>query len=79
MRQQMLLGLLLAVIASSTGLAQGLSGFSGTPKEQAACQRDVARFCKRYSPDELLVLNCLRRERARISDACRQVLESHGQ
>ena len=79
MRQQMLLGLLLAVITSSAALAQGLSGFSGTPQEQAACQRDVVRFCKRYSPDELLVLNCLRRERARIGDACRHVLESHGQ
>jgi hypothetical protein len=80
MRQQMMLSLLLAVIGCSVTLAPTpLQAFQGTEQEQAACRRDVARFCKQYPPDELLVLNCLRRERAKITDPCRHVLESHGQ
>lgn len=80
MRQQTLLGFLLAVITCSVALAPAPSqAFSGSPEEQAACRRDVARFCKQYPPDELLVLNCLRRERAKITAPCLHVLESHGQ
>jgi len=82
MWRRVLLAFLLAAFISSAAMAQGflgLPGFSGTPQEQAACRRDVARFCKSYSPDEMLVLNCLRRERARITAACRMVLENHGQ
>ncbi len=85
MSQRLLLAVLVAAATASTAAAQsnspfaGLPGFSGTPEEQATCQRDVVRFCKRYTPDEMLVLNCLRRERTKITDGCRHVLESHGQ
>lgn len=56
---------------------QGL--FDGTPEEQAACRPDSNKFCKASEPDTFRVLGCLQQNRARISVACRKVLESHGQ
>jgi hypothetical protein len=53
--------------------------FQGTPAEQAACAPDSSRFCKDAEPDSLRVLACLQRNKAKISVACRKVLESHGQ
>jgi hypothetical protein len=85
MSQRLLLAVLLAAVTSSGALAQnsapftGFPGFSGTPEEQNACRRDVVRYCKNVPPDEMLVLNCLRRERQRISQGCLHVLETHGQ
>lgn len=51
----------------------------GSPEEQRACAPDVDRFCKDAAPDTFRVLSCLKGNRTRISNACRQVLESHGQ
>ena len=51
----------------------------GTPEEQAACRPDVDRFCRDAVPDTFRVLACLQRERARIGEPCRRVLERHGQ
>jgi hypothetical protein len=41
----------------------------GTPEERAACAL----------PDTFRVLQCLQANRGRISRACREVLERHGQ
>jgi hypothetical protein len=51
----------------------------GTPEEEAACAPDSGKFCRDAEPDPLRVLNCLKRNRAEISVACRRVLERHGQ
>jgi hypothetical protein len=51
----------------------------GTPKEQAACRQDSMRLCRDAIPDNFRVLTCLQQNRQRISKACREVLESHGQ
>ena len=50
----------------------------GTPQEEAACAPDSTRFCKRFEPDALQVLGCLQQNRARISQACQQVLRNRG-
>ena len=52
---------------------------SGTPQERRACHHDVVRLCKGVPPEEFPVLGCLKDHRARLSPACRYVLESHGQ
>ena len=71
--------------ASSTVIAQGLKqgtpAEQGTPKEQAACRPDIRRFCHAIKPgsDTGSFLSCLQKHRARLSRACRAVLESHGQ
>jgi hypothetical protein len=53
--------------------------FQGTPEEQAACRHDSTTLCRDAIPDTFRVLACLQQNRQRISKACREVLESHGQ
>jgi hypothetical protein len=53
--------------------------FKGTPEEQAACRHDSTTLCRDAIPDTFRVLACLQQNRQRISKACREVLESHGQ
>jgi hypothetical protein len=53
--------------------------FQGTPQEQAACRPDSQRYCADAIPDTFRVLSCLQRNREKITNACRRVLESHGQ
>ena len=47
---------------------------------QDACARDVSRFCRAQMHDgDMVVLACLKQNRARLSKGCQQVLVSHGQ
>ena len=53
---------------------------SGTPEEQAACNRDVQRHCRSViNQGDFTILACLQQNRAQISAACNQVLKNHGQ
>jgi hypothetical protein len=53
---------------------------SGTPEEQAACNRDVQRHCRNVvNQGDFVILACLQQNRAQISAACNQVLKNHGQ
>jgi hypothetical protein len=53
---------------------------SGTPEEQAACNRDVQRHCRSVvNQGDFVILACLQQNRAQISAACNQVLKNHGQ
>jgi len=52
----------------------------GTSQEEAACRRDVRRFCRDIpdSAGDLSFLMCLKANRSKISKACQNVLASHG-
>jgi hypothetical protein len=50
----------------------------GTPEEEAACAPDSSRFCKKFEPDALQVLGCLQANRAKLRQACQQVLRNRG-
>jgi hypothetical protein len=53
---------------------------SGTPEEQAACSRDVQRFCRPViDQGDFTVLACLQQNRPKLTKACDQVLKNHGQ
>ncbi len=58
----------------------GSSGLSGTEQENAACRRDTRRLCRHIKAGEGngAFLSCLQEHRAKLSKACREVLESHG-
>jgi hypothetical protein len=78
--------LALALFSStSTVFAQGLplplpGARSGTAEEQAACNRDVQRYCRSViSQGDFVILACLQQNRAHITPACNQVLKNHGQ
>jgi hypothetical protein len=70
--------LLLSVSASTSAIAQQQR--SGTPEEQKACARDVQRFCRKLiNESDFTILACLQENRAKISEACNQVLKNNGQ
>ena len=53
---------------------------SGTPEEQAACSRDVQRYCRPViDQGDFTILACLQQNRPKLTKACDQVLKSHGQ
>lgn len=53
--------------------------FQGTAEEQRACNNDATRYCVDAIPDTFRVLACLQEHRAKLTKACRSVLEAHGQ
>ena len=53
---------------------------SGTPEEQAACSRDVQRYCRQIiDQGDFVILACLQQNRPKLTRACDQVLKNHGQ
>lgn len=75
--------LALALLSSTTAAfaqQQPVPGRSGTPEEQAACNRDVQRHCRNViNQGDFVILACLQQNRSQISAACNQVLKNHGQ
>ena len=58
------------VMAAASASAQG----------QDACTRDASRFCRGYlDQGDMVVLACLKQNRARLSKGCQAALASHGQ
>jgi len=79
--RQVIRGLIFAIVMmlglgfhSNASLAQQ----QGSPAENNACRPDVMRFCRDAAPDTGRVLACLQSQRARLSRACRTVLQQHG-
>jgi Cysteine rich repeat len=74
-----LLALTLSSLAFSTGAFAQNEG-RGTPAEQKACTRDVQKHCRAViDQGDFTILACLKENRAKISEACNQVLKIHGQ
>ena len=76
--------LLLALLAplSTPAMAQHQSSNqrSGTDAEQKACARDVTRHCRKLMDQgDLVILGCLKENRAKLTKACNQGLVNHGQ
>ena len=73
------LALMLLSLSVSTG-AIAQQQRSGTPEEQAACSRDVQRFCRPViDQGDFTILACLQEHRPKLTAACNQVLKNHGQ
>ena len=75
------LSLILLSLSVSTGaIADSQPQRSGTPEEQAACSRDVERYCRPViDQGDFTVLACLQQNRPKLSKACELVLKNHGQ
>ncbi|MDO9562888.1 MAG: hypothetical protein Q7J60_14820 [Bradyrhizobium sp.] len=63
-------GVLMAVSAS-----QSASAALATPEQRKACTPDVYRLCAGEIPNVRAITNCLRRQKASLSEACRAVFE----
>lgn len=69
---------LLSVSVSTGAIAQQQR--SGTPEEQAACTRDVQRYCRPViDQGDFTILACLQQNRPKLTKACELVLKNHGQ
>jgi hypothetical protein len=70
----------LALILLSIPVSTGALAHGGTDQEEKACARDVQRFCRKLMDQgDLTILACLKKNRAKLSLACGNVLVSHGQ
>jgi hypothetical protein len=47
----------------------------GTPQQRAACRPDVVKFCKGLGDDSGVLLNCLEKNREKISEKCQKVID----
>jgi Cysteine rich repeat len=73
------LALILLSLSISTG-AIAQQQRSGTPEEQAACSRDVQRFCRHViDQGDFTILACLQQNRPKLTKTCDQVLKNHNQ
>jgi hypothetical protein len=73
---------LLALVLLSLSLTTGAFAQqrSGTPEEQAACSRDVQRYCRPViDQGDFTILACLQQHRPKLTRACDMVLKNHGQ
>ena len=73
MRQSVCIALLLAAGTLSAAAQSG-----PTPQEQMACRGDAGKFCAEHIGKPPQMNACLRENKAKLSDACRKVVESHG-
>lgn len=65
---------------STAAFAQQGPVRGGTAEEQAACTRDVQKFCRPViDQGDFTILACLKENRPKISQACDQVLKNHNQ
>ena len=72
--------LLALTLLSLSTMAFAQAQRSGTPEEQKACTRDVQRHCRHViDQGDFTILACLKENRAKISEACDQVLKNHNQ
>ena len=70
----------LALTLLSVPVSTGALAHSGTEREEKACTRDVQKFCRPViDQGDFTILACLKENRAKISQACDQVLKNHNQ
>ncbi|MEN3350651.1 MAG: hypothetical protein V7632_4286 [Bradyrhizobium sp.] len=60
--------------------AEALAQHAGTDQDEKACFQDVQRFCRKWTDQgDFVVLACLKENRTKLHQACRDVLIRHGQ
>jgi len=66
-------------LVSAAAFAPAPAAAQGTPQQQQACTPDVMRLCNQFVPDVAKISACMGRNRANISQACREAFPvAHG-
>jgi hypothetical protein len=60
-------------LLSAPAFAQ-VAGHEGTAEQQQACQNDAFDFCQAEMPDDQKVYLCLKKNRSKLTKACRNVI-----
>jgi hypothetical protein len=56
------------------------AAFAQSSEQDAACARDVTRYCRAMMNDsDLVILACLKQNRVKLSKPCAKVLTDNGQ
>ena len=70
--------LALALLASLS--TETFAQHAGTDQDEKACLPDVKRYCSKWiDQGDFTVLACLKENRIKLHQACRDVLIRHGQ
>ncbi|BAT60804.1 hypothetical protein GJW-30_1_03354 [Variibacter gotjawalensis] len=72
--------ILAGAFALSLSVIADASAQRGSQTEQDACARDVTKLCRKVMDQgDMIVLGCLKQNRAKLSKACAKVLTDNGQ
>ena len=66
------------VVLAATAFLPASAQSGPTPQEQMACRGDAGKYCAGHIGKPPQMNACLRENKAKLSDACRKVVESHG-
>jgi hypothetical protein len=72
MKSISLIAILVALLAPGGASAQ-------TAAERAACKADYEKFCSDVAPGGGRVLQCLAKQKDKLSAACQKVIQAHSQ
>jgi hypothetical protein len=73
MIKSVVFALTLAAVSGAAATAQ-----AATKQEQAACRSDAMKLCSEHVGKPAEMNACLRANKDSLSEACREVVESHG-
>jgi hypothetical protein len=68
----------LSLVILFAGVASAAAQSGPSPQEQMACRGDAGKFCAEHIGKPPQMNACLRDNKAKLSDGCRKVVESHG-
>jgi Cysteine rich repeat len=68
----------LALVFAIAGISQAGAQSGPSPQEQMACRSDAGKFCAEHVGKPPQMNACLRENKAKLSEPCRKVVESHG-
>ena len=61
-------------LITAVSLCAGAALAQGTPQQRAACRPDVVKFCKGLGEDPGVILECLEKNKDKISEKCQKVI-----
>jgi hypothetical protein len=68
----------LALVLAVAGISHAGAQSGPSPQEQMACRSDAGKFCAEHVGKPPQMNACLRENKAKLSEPCRKVVESHG-
>ena len=66
------------VFLTATAFLPASAQSGPSPQEQMACRSDAGKFCAEHVGKPPQMNACLRENKAKLSEACRKVVEAHG-
>lgn len=67
----------LVVVGTASAAAQETGEYRGTEEQRMACTGDVFRLCWSEIPSVSRIVDCLKREKPSLTDACRAVFDEN--